>query len=663
MGFLESMIQEPEGNSIMLKQLFRKTGLSYLLIGFWSLSSTIATVLDLQPVQFLEQQVQTLFFVLRGPISPPTDIVILAIDEQSLSAAETYRDDPKKQQIVAWMQTWPWQRAAYAEALERLMAAEARTVAFDILFDLPSGYGEADDRRLQAALETHAERVVLATAYFDSLGPQGTTTEPFGPHPSLQTNSMALGLVNYPPPEVDGRVHRLGNAYREEVLRPLNLEMVLSLPEIALQLAEIDYPRPRGSGIFFYGASGAFTRIPFWQVLAPDWWKLHLESQTFAGKIVLVGTTAETTTSSDFHRTPFSPRMPGVELHANAIATLLEGKSIAEAFPDPWFQGLFVFFGTSMAGAALICLAKRPLLQLFVGTGCAFAWSSFSYLVFTYGQLIVPMVPMTGAIALSGLSCFVISAVSAQLEKFRLRQTLERYVAVPVVQEILKQPADFHALLKGHQLQAAVLFADIRGFTRLSYTLPPEQLIEQLNAYFNAMVEAIINVGGTVDKFIGDAIMAEFGFPLSQGKKNDAMNAIRAALGMRRALAQLRQQFIQADQVPLFNGIGLSFGEVIAGDIGSLRRREYGVIGDTVNIASRVESLTKKFQVDILLADSLYQLVAEEVDAIDLGEHQLRGREEQTVKLYSLIGLKGEDRGLYDCVQEDLQQHLGEGHS
>jgi adenylate cyclase len=350
--------------------------------------------------------------------------------------------------------------------------------------------------------------------------------------------------------------------------------------------------------------------------------------------------------------------MPGVEIHANAIATLSEGKSLIEAIPNPLLRGLLTFLGVTGVGVLLAILPKRHVGQLLWGLGSAIAYGGLSYLVFTYGYLILPTAIPVVAIALTGFSYFIVGAGFDQLEKLRLRHTLERYVAAPVVQEILKQPDDFHALLKGKKLKAAVLFSDIRGFTTLSYKLPPEQLVEQLNTYFNSMVEVIIEAGGTVDKFIGDAVMAEFGFPVSQGEKNDAMNAIRAALGMRQALAKLRSQFIQEGRNPFFNGIGINFGEVIAGDIGSLRRREYGVIGDTVNVASRVEGMTKKFQTDILITESLYQLVKDEVEVIGVGEHPLKGREENLVQLYSVVGLKGDDQTLYHQVIEDLHKYL-----
>lgn len=637
-------------------QFFRKAYLNYLLLGFWSFSGAIATGLDLQFVQWLERHTQTLFFAVRGPVSPPQNIVILAIDDQSLSAAQRYKDDPDKQAIAKLMENWPWQRTAYAEVTERLMAAGAKSVSMDILFDLPSGYGEADDQRLQQTLKRYANQVTLAAAYLESPAPQGTTTELFEPTPALKTTSLSLGLVNFLPVEADGRVHRLGSEYQKQVLRPLKLQMIPSFAEVTLHSAQLSYPQPKGSNIFFYGPAGTFKSIPFWQVLDPNTWNVY--KQQFKDKIVLIGTTTATIGDSDIHRTPFAEKMPGIEIHANAIATLLQGKAIAEAIPNSLLRGWLTLLGVVWVGVLLDVLPKRPVEQLLGGLGSAIAYAGISYLAFTYGYLILPTAIPVAAIALSGLSYFTVGAIRDQLEKFHLRNTLERYVAAPIVQEILKQPDDFHALLKGKKLKAAVLFSDIRGFTTLSYKLPPEQLIELLNLYFNSMVEAIVEAGGTVDKFIGDAVMAEFGFPVSQGEKQDALNAIRAALGMRKALATLRSQFIQEGRTPFFNGIGINFGEVIAGDIGSFRRREYGVIGDTVNVASRVESITKKFGTDIVITESLYQLVEDEVEVLDLGEHPLKGREENLVRLYSLVCLKGDDEALYNQILRELRQHL-----
>jgi adenylate cyclase len=184
-----------------------------------------------------------------------------------------------------------------------------------------------------------------------------------------------------------------------------------------------------------------------------------------------------------------------------------------------------------------------------------------------------------------------------------------------------------------------------------------ERLVEQLNLYLDAMVKAITESGGTIDKFIGDAVMAEFGSPISQGEKDDVMNAIRAALRMREALIWLRSQWQQENRVLFFHGIGINYGELIAGNIGSERRLEYTVIGDTVNVASRVESVTKAWGVDILITHHVYNLVKDEVEASYLGEQQVKGHG-ATIPLYALIGLKGEDPQQYLTVRNELRRYL-----
>lgn len=624
------------------RQLLHPTSIGLILMGCWALASAIATCGDGWLVQWLERKNQTLFFEIRGTVSPPENIIIIAIEDSSLSAAQKYENDSEKQQLFQLMKSWPWQRAIYGEAIQKLMAAGAKNVALDILFDLPSGYGEEDDRKFQQTLQQYPGKITLAAAYLDSTGSAGAIAELFQPNSTLLTPSVSLGLVNFPPLEVDGRVRRLGNIYREQILRPLKLKTLPSFAEATLTSAQLTYPQPQGSDIFFYGREGSFKQIPFWQIIDPDWWDIYVKEGTFKDKIILIGPTAETAAFADLHRTPFTDKMPGVELHANAIATLIEDKSIAQAIPNPLGRGLLVLVVVGASGLWLSNLRTKPAVQLACGLGIAMAWEGLSYLVFTYNHLILPGAVPGIAIALTSLSYLTVGAIRNQLEKIRLRQTLERYVAAPVAAEILKQPDSFHSLLKGKKLKAVILFSDIRGFTTLSYKLPPEKLVAQLNTYFHVIVEVIIEAGGTLDKFIGDAVMAEFGFPISQGEKQDAMNAIRAALGMRKALVKLREEFIKAGEVPFFNGIGINFGEVIAGDIGSLRRSEYGVIGDAVNVASRVEGMTKQFGTDILITDSLYQLVKEEVQVICVGKHPLKGREESLVTLYSLIGWRGE---------------------
>ena len=620
-------------------------------ISLWAVGGAIATAFSFQPLLLLELQTQTLFFRLRGAVAPPQEIVLLAIDDDSLTQG---RD--KDWKTLAAIQSWPWRRTAYAEAIDNLMAAGARSVAVDVVWDLPSDR-PADDQRLQQTLQRYAGRVTLAAQHASSLSNGGGLEQFVQPDPAFQFEPKSIGLINYPT-EADGQLRRFASVYFNQIDAALRRSQphLQSFDEASLHAAKLPFAPPKGEYIFFYGGQNTFTTVSFWHVLHPQNWALLKQQQVFKDKIVLIGPTAAFL--QDFHSTPFG-ELSGVEIHANAIATVLENRAIVEVVPNPLWRGVSLLLSIAGLGFAISQLSKRATPRFLFALALALAWLLVGYVSFVVGGFILPVATPMLAIALSGLSFLGTGAVSDQLEKLRLRRTLERYVAMPIVEEILNQPEDFQALLQGRKLKAAVLFCDIRGFTSLSYKLPPEELIALLNTYLNAMVEAVATASGTIDKFIGDAVMAEFGSPVSYGEHTDAMNAIRAALGMRRSLAALRSQWQQEGKTLLYHGIGISYGEVVAGNIGSLRRLEYTVIGDTVNVASRVEGLTKSFWTDILITESLYQLVQEQVEVVFVGEHLLRGREDSPAKLYSLVGLKGEPTALYHQVHEELRRYLG----
>ncbi len=635
------------------------TLIGYGLIGVWALGGAIATGFELGFAQQLERQTQRWFYQIRGPVSPPDDIIILEIDQDSLQQGEFYWADPEQYAELEPLQNWPWQRTAYAQVIDRLMEAGARSVSVDVIFASPSLYGVEDDQRLANTIQRYGDRIVMAALYETALTNQGQTAQTIfsPPIPDLQVSPDQLGSINFLP-DVDGSVYQFGNNYYEQALQHLELPEISTFADVTLQSASIDFAPPTNQEIFFYGPPGTFQRVSFWHVIDSTNWQVHQNQGTFDDKIVLIGATASAL--QDFVSTPFIPgeTMPGVELHANAIATLLEDRAIAPLIPHPLGRGGVVLLSVLAIGAAISHGLKNPVKQLIASLLLAGSWSLAGYVAFVAGGWTMPVALPVMAIALCGLSILSTGVIKIQLDKLQLKQTLERYVAAPIVREILTQHShDFQQLLKGRKVKAAILFSDIRGFTTLSLNLEPEVLIEQLNDYLNDMVEAILDVGGTVDKFIGDAIMAEFGSPISHGEKEDAMNAIRAALGMRRALATLQEEWERDGKVVFFNGVGINFGEAIAGDIGSLRRREYAVIGDAVNVASRVEGMTRKFWADILITESVYTLVADEIDAVDLGEHTLKGRGDRKVRLYSLVGLKGDDQTLYKQMLQRLRTH------
>ncbi len=591
----------------------------------------------------LELQTQALFLRLRPEQPPPSDIVLIGMDELSLTQGESYQSNPDRLSFYAPIQQYPWRREAYAIAIERLMGAGARVVALDILFANPSIYGEADDRKLAHVLRKYQERLVLASSYEISSSQEGVIERRISPRDVFPDLSADLeGFVNLPR-DRDGKIHRLPR------LAPPERTFIGAI----LAQGEISVPPPQGEGIYYLGRADRWIRAgqqyPFYFLLDPaNWSGVLANGKVFRDKIILIGANAPSL--QDIQPSPLGA-MPGVEIHAHALATLLTNRSV-RFWLSPWL--LLGWMGGCGLGLGLL---KRPqyrfggaLLLTGVATiGGFLLWQSYAILI-PVGKITIGTLGM-------GVTYLGLGIIEEQIARRRLKRTLEVYVGAPIVAEILSQPESYYELVTGKSIRAAVMFCDIRGFTSLSQVLPPQILVRQLNQYLGAMADVILAHQGTVDKFMGDGIMAEFGSPLSRGDRADVMAGIRAALGMRRALHQLRQEWQGAGQVPFFHGIGLHFGEIIVGNIGSPQRLEYAVIGDTVNTASRIEGMTKELGYDILISGAVYDLVGDTIDTIDLGNHYLRGRQEP-IPLYALIGLKGEPDHLFAEVRAAWQQYL-----
>jgi adenylate cyclase len=218
-------------------------------------------------------------------------------------------------------------------------------------------------------------------------------------------------------------------------------------------------------------------------------------------------------------------------------------------------------------------------------------------------------------------------------ERDRLRETFGRYVTRQVADHLMKGNVN----LGGELVPVTVLFSDIRSFSSISETMDPRAVLDFLNEYFAGMVESVLHHRGVVDKFIGDAIMAVFGAPVPE--PDDALNAVRAALEMRSRLQQINETFQTRGLPEIRAGIGLHSGQVVAGNMGHVERMEYTVIGDAVNLASRLEGMTKELACDVVMSEDLYEQVKDDVIAEPLKRITVKGRE-QDVMVYRLVGLK-----------------------
>jgi adenylate cyclase len=224
-------------------------------------------------------------------------------------------------------------------------------------------------------------------------------------------------------------------------------------------------------------------------------------------------------------------------------------------------------------------------------------------------------------------------------ERAYLHQILARKVSANLLRDILREPGPIWTQVGGSRARCVVLFTDLVEFTPMGAHLQPSELFTLLNRYFEGIAAAVIAEDGLLDKFIGDALMAEFGVPRSRGDEVEALAAVRAALAMRTSLAQLNAELVAAGRPPLRQGIGLHFGEVMAGNLGSSQRQEFTVIGLSVIVASRLEGLSRQFpDTPILISGELLALLPDQVRVLPLGSHRLKGLPDP-VDVYGLLDL------------------------
>src|SRR5437660_3105084 len=310
--------------------------------------------------------------------------------------------------------------------------------------------------------------------------------------------------------------------------------------------------------------------------------------------------------------------------------------------PTPPNVELALVGAAGLVAWSLVSFLRRPLLCVGGLIAIMAIYLGASRLFYDKTGLLLLTVPVLAALLLSGSFSLGFEYALERLEKLRTRRTLERYVSKNLVREILENPDSYYSSLKGVRVPVTILFSDLIGFTTLAEKADPEALVAQLNEHLSRMTSVIFSNCGTLDKFIGDAIMAVWGNVRSLGMAEDAKNCARAALGMRRELRQLNQKWRDEGRMGLGMGIGINQGEVIVGNIGSQERMDPTVIGDSVNLASRLEGLTRIYGVDILLGPTAAELVGDEFHLRSVARVQVKGKT-KPVDAFTFIGARNED--------------------
>ncbi len=530
-------------------------------------------------------------FAVRGDLEPPEDIAIVGIGEQS---------------ITELGEQWPFPRTLHAEAIERLRRDGARVIAYDVQFTEPSN--RADDQALADAV-ARAGNVVLATTAVNERG--GTNV--FGGEEvlrELDARAAHAGLTTD-----SGRVVR---RMSHDIDRLETFGVVAVERARGRQVPEDDFPDP--AWIDYHGRTNVRT-IPFHRVVRGDF-----PRGTFRDRIVLVGATAPSL--QDVHPTSVSGDefMYGVEVHANAISTLLRDFPLREV-PGWVTVALILLFG---AVGPLIAMRFGPLRAAFIGVALAGLYVAFVQLVFNSG-LIVDFIYPEASLALGVVGALGVALVLDAFERERVRDIFSRFVPEPVVDEVLKN-VDEDLRLGGELQVVTVLFSDIRGFTTFSETREPDEVIEVLNRYLTSMTDVILRHGGTLVAFMGDGIMAVFGAPIPMDDHAD--RAYAAACEMAGPALDEFNEWLRSERrgEGFRIGVGLNSGAVMAGNVGSQKRLEYTVIGDTTNTASRIEGMTKGTPHMIMLSDSTRAMMLNEhPDLEEMEAMDVRGRQAKVV--------------------------------
>ena len=580
----------------------------------------------------------------RGVRHGDPDIILLGVENSTISLDELWPEEIAASEPLQLMQKPVWDRRIYAAVLEKLMAAHAKVVVFDFLFAAQTD----GDAVFAEALNKYSSNVVIGSKVEQEEANGEIFSRYTGPNDRLLLpgTSNIVGIVTLKT-DLDGVTRR--GIYRTSVEREtpqLSKGAGTKYPDNLIHMSALAVekfvghvstpPYDHANFINFRGPQGTYDVLPMEKIFVDKLWKAPPYSSgiVFSNKIVIVGPMAEI--YHDVHETPFGI-MPGPEIQAQMMATLLQDGSLGELTPG-WNMAL-TLLATVLALA--ICLwIQNAILKVLLLIVTTAIFLVVSQLVFTDDNTVLSMLPALFCLVGTGSYGTTFQFALEQFERRRTKNLLERYVSKNVAKTILEDKRSFMDSLSGRKQTVAILFSDIRGFTSMTEAVEPEKLVAQLNEYFLEMVGKVLKEGGTLQKFIGDAIMAAWGDTHSDGPAEDSRRAVSAALQMRQALIKLNEQWKEAaDRPKLATGIGINLGDVIVGNIGHPQRMEFTVLGDGVNLAARLESCTKQFHTDILIGATIEALTREHFIYRTVGLITVKGKT-KPVEVFTLLSDK-----------------------
>jgi len=595
---------------------------------------------------------------------PPADIVIIDID------------NPTFDQFSRAVGRWPWTRLLWADVVNFLRQGRPRAIVFDAVFS-----GEEDEGVDQEFADSlrQADNVVLAynfvaytaeyveggavirqvpgaVAVQDTAGlPNHTADEvkPDLPLEQLTRAARALGCINATP-DSDGLNRRPAVFYRWQgnyypslamsaavVARGVSTETPAQLSPNEFRWGELRAPLAASGQLVprWRVDRDAYARLPLWQVVcsyAPEncaEGKRYYSPEVFRDKIVIIGASAAG--AFDVFATPIGELTPGFLIHAAALESLLTGRAYIQ--PSGFLTHLLVILlaGLGLAAAWAIRSAQQSALAV---AGLLAAYALVAAVAFQRHDLWLPVAGPASALLVSFAASNLTRYATTGRALRQTRQALSRYMSPKVVDYIFAHGGP--DTLRGQRRVITVMFSDVRNFTQLSEKRPPAEVLEILNRYLDAMTEIVFATDGVVDKFIGDGILCYWG-AFGDADRHAGL-AARAAARMVAKLAELNDNWRSEGLPELSIGIGVNTGEAVFGNLGAGRKVEFTVLGDTVNVASRLEAMNKEFGTRIILSENTSAALGAGAETRLLAEVAIRGREQKT-KVYELVRvLEGE---------------------
>ncbi|OQX83404.1 hypothetical protein B6D60_10545 [candidate division KSB1 bacterium 4484_87] len=596
--------------------------------------------------QGAELKIYDFRFRLKGEIPlENSGIVLVTVDDQS---------------FVSLKHKWPFPRRYFARAIENLAQAGAALIVLDIEFTEPSSIDPMDDVALADAIQRYPN-VILAGKIVAEYGSHNTLNRyPLKPLKTLLNAGASWAYANVYLDE-DGFIRRynLFQNVHGHIYFPLAIEVLRKMQNLPptqisvddqelLKIGKFQIPRYEFDTmlIHFTGPAGNFPTYSLANILDDSRFQLpdaredtdvfedYKEFEIFKNKIVFIGASAEEL--QDNKLTPFfdyedsKQLMPGVEVHANALYTILSGEFIQPA--SPWLVAFVIFF---LGGLVyLVTMKLKPVYGLALSLAVVMLYFFLCIYLFMQWDFWLPFVFPVSSFALGYVTNTAYAVFMEQQEKSRYRKTFQQYVARSVVDSMLNSGE--LPKFGGERKELTVLFSDIRSFTTFSEKYAPEVVVQRLTEYLSSMVDVIFKNNGTLDKFVGDEIMALYGAPYYF--KNHAEKACLTALEMIARLRHLQKKWSQREMEYFQIGIGINTGKVIVGNLGSIQLFDYTVIGDEVNLGARLEGANKQYKTTIIISESTYRQVKGKAIVRELDNVRVKGKK-KPVRIYELRGM------------------------